>query len=44
MSEFAEANTTEIKVSHIATLTRTQLASSYDLASILRFAHRAQNY
>jgi hypothetical protein len=38
MSQFAEANTTDIKISHISSLTATELTASYDAASILRFA------
>jgi hypothetical protein len=38
MCELAEADTADIKISHISSLTAAQLTASYDAASILRFA------
>ncbi len=43
MSELAEADTTDIKISHVSTLAAAKLATSYDATSILwraRCAHR----
>jgi hypothetical protein len=38
MCKLTEANTTDIEISHIASLTRTELTASYDATSILWFA------